>query len=184
MTETQESVGRMSSHKLPAKESICFSVSNPNFCLRPRFCEVLASRSRNLGQLGEVNYVSKGYQMLPHSDQKKRSFSPTLHQIVFMWLFSGMSASPHLYGAWICCRSKYPDPTTTHSRTFPNTQWAPSLQHNSNWETLWPGARLRQVIHVQLQNANHGEWWKNPAIFDDFCGGCWIYLELVSRVDR
>ena len=92
-----------------------------------------------------------------------------------MWLFSSMSASPHLYGAWICCRSKYPDPTTTHSRTFPNTQWAPSLQHNSNWETLWPGARLHQVIHVQLQSANHGEWWKNPMIFDDFC---WRLLNL------
>ena len=59
----------------------------------------MVSRSRNLRQLGEVNYVSKGYQMLPHSlTKKKRSFSPTLHQIVFMWLFSGMSASPHLYG--------------------------------------------------------------------------------------
>ena len=62
----------MSSHKLPA-ESICFSVSNPNFCLRPRFCEVLASRSRNLRQLGEVDYVSKGYQILPHSPTKKKN---------------------------------------------------------------------------------------------------------------
>ena len=31
----------------------------------------MVSRSRNLRQLGEVNYVSKGYQMLPHSLTKK-----------------------------------------------------------------------------------------------------------------
>ena len=32
---------RMSSHKLATKESMCFAVSNSEFCLRPRFREVL-----------------------------------------------------------------------------------------------------------------------------------------------
>ena len=88
----QESVGRMSSHKLPA-ESICFSVSNPNFCLRPRFCEVLASRSRNLRQLGEVDYVS----ILRQKKQKPFIFTYPSPDCVHVVVFRYVGISPSVW---------------------------------------------------------------------------------------
>ena len=56
----------------------------------------MVSRSRNLRQLGEVNYVSKGYQMLPHSLTKKTfiftySSPDCVHVVVFRYV--GVSPS-------------------------------------------------------------------------------------------
>ena len=87
----------------------------------------MVSRSRNLRQLGEVNYVSKGYQMLPHSLTKKKN-------VHFHLLFTRLCSC----GCFPVCRrlpicmafdsvfgqnskknAMDPDPTTTHSRTFP-----------------------------------------------------------------
>ena len=88
----------------------------------------MVGRSRNLRQLGEANCVSKGYQMLPHSlTKKKHSFSP----IPFTRLCS-CGCFPVCRHLHICMafesvvgqnarkeNAMDPDPTTTHSRTFP-----------------------------------------------------------------
>ena len=178
----------MSSHKLPA-ESICFSVLNPNFCLRPRFCEVLASRSRNLRQLGKS--IIK---CCPIFWQKTKTvhFHLPFTRLCSCSCFQFFPVCRHLP---ICMalesvvgqikkkNAMDPDPTTTHSRTFP--------KFHSHHRCTIPAGR-----HCGL-GPGCARWFisscKTPIMVSDgrilwvlmiFVRACWIYLELVSMVDR
>ena len=176
----------MSSHKLPA-ESICFSVSNPNFCLRPRFCEVLASRSRNLRQLGEVDYVSKGYQMLPHSLTEK---TKTVHFHLAFTRLCSCGCFPVCRHLPICMALESVVGQNILIQQRPTRGLFQTLNEHHRYSTIPTGR------HCGL-GPDCARWFmsscKTPIMVTDgrilwflmiFVGGCWIYLELVSRVDR
>ena len=168
----------MSSHKLPA-ESICFSVSNPNFCLRPRFCEVLASRSRNLRQLGEVDYVSI-------LRQKK---TKTVHFHLAFTRLCSCGCFPVCRHLPICMALESVVGQNILIQQRPIRGLFQTL--NEHHRCTIPAGR-----HCGL-GPGCTRWFmsscKAPIMVSDgrilwflmiFVGGCWIYLELVSRADR